>query len=162
MDDPRVKDVMTHLVVTLRPEDTIPQAAKRLLSNRISGAPVAEGGKVVGVVSEADLVRAFMPPTDRSSPFMAPHPMMFLVRGSAPREVHNITVADVMTEKVISVRPHESIWEAASLIDRHGVRRLPVLDSDGYVIGVVTRSDLVRGMARLHEVAAGAPVGMPA
>ena len=152
MNELRVNDVMTNLVVTLKPEDKIPEAAKRLLSNRISGAPVVEDGRLVGIVSEADLVKAFAPPARRGSPFVAPYPMMFLLlRGSPRREVHNTSVADVMTTDVVSIGPDESIWEAASLIDRHGVRRLPVVDADGYVVGVVARSDLVRCMARSDE-----------
>lgn len=151
----KVKDVMTHLVVTLRPDDTIPDASRRLLSNRISGAPVVEEGKLVGVVSEADLVRAYAPPARRGSPFVAPHPLMFLLlRGSPKRDVHNTNVGDVMTRDVVSIGPEESVWEAASLINRHGVRRLPVVDADGYVIGVLARSDLVRSMARSDEVVA--------
>jgi CBS domain-containing protein len=152
MNELRVKDVMTNLVVTLRPEDKVPQAAKRLLSNRISGAPVVEDGRLVGVVSEADLVKAYAPPARRGSPFVAPYPLMFLLlRGGPRREVHNTTVGDVMTTDVVSIGPDESIWEAASLIDRHGVRRLPVVDHDGYVVGVLARSDLVRCMARTYD-----------
>ena len=151
----RARDVMTHLVVTFRPEDKILHAAKRLLSNRIGGAPVVDDGGLVGVVSEADLVKAYAPPARRGFPFVAPSPLMLLVlRGAPRREAHNTTVGDVMTRDVVSIGPDASIWEAASLIDRHGVRRLPVVDSEGYVVGVLTRSDLVRCMARGDEVVA--------
>jgi CBS domain-containing protein len=151
----KVKDVMTHLVVTVRPDDTIPVASKRLLSNRISGAPVIEEGKLVGVVSEADLIRAYAPPARQGSPFVAPHPLMFLLmRGSPQGDVHNTTVRDVMTNHAISIGPEASVWQAASLITRHGVRRLPVLDADGHVIGVLARSDLIRAMARGDDVVA--------
>jgi CBS domain-containing protein len=151
MNAQRVTDVMTHLVVTLRPDDKIPHAAKLLLSNRISGAPVVEDGRLVGVVSEADLVRAYVPPARRGSLSAAPYPLMLLlVRGSG-REAHNISVGDVMTTDVVSIGPDASVWEAASLIGRRGVRRLPVVDTDGYVVGVLTRSDLVRCMARRDE-----------
>jgi len=155
MNSLRVTDVMTHFVVTHRPEDKIPHAAKRLFSNRISGAPVVENGRLVGVVSEADLVKAYAPPTRRSFPFVAPYPLMLLLlRGPQTREVHNTSVGDVMTKNVVSIGPDASVWEAASLIDRHGVRRLPVVDTEGYVVGVLTRSDLVRCMARGDEVVA--------
>lgn len=60
--DSTVEEAMTHLVVTLRPNDKIPDAAKRLLANQIRGAPVVDGGRVVGVISEVDLVRAYAPP----------------------------------------------------------------------------------------------------
>jgi CBS domain-containing protein len=151
MNELRVKDVMTHLVVTMRREDKITDAAKRLLSNRISGAPVVEAGLLVGVVSEADLVKAFAPPARRGS-FVAPYPLMFLLlRGIPPHEMAYSTVGDVMTRDVVAIGPDETVWEAASLIDRHGVRRLPVVDPEGYVIGVLARSDLVRCMARSNE-----------
>jgi len=151
MNDIRIRHVMTHLVVTLRPQDTIQEAARQLLGNRISGAPVVEHGLLVGVVSEADLVAAYAPPARSGSPFVATDPLMFLLRGTVPRRLHHTTVGDVMTTQVISVSPGASVWEAASLIDRHGIRRLPVVDEDGYVVGVLARADLVRAMARGDE-----------
>jgi CBS domain-containing protein len=150
MNAPNVTDVMTHLVVTLRRKDTLKHAAQRLLSNRISGAPVAEDGRLVGIVSEADLLQAYAPRA-RRPPFVAPAPLTFLLHGERPREVDDVTVDEVMTHDVVSVSPETSVWEAASLIDRFGVRRLPVVDEERFVVGVVTRSDLVRVMARTNE-----------
>ncbi len=147
----KVTDVMTHLVVTLRPQDTLQQAAKRLLSNRISGAPVVEGGRLVGVVSEADLLKAYAPAPQGRSSFVATAPLMFLLRGGRLRDVEKTTVGDVMTSEVVSITPDANIRLAASLIDRNGVRRLPVIDGEGFVVGVVARSDLVRAMAREDE-----------
>lgn len=146
MNETRVEDVMTHLVLTLRAEDRIEDAAKRLISNRISGAPVVEGRRLVGVVSEADILKAFVP-DGHGSPFLAPYSLMVLVLRAPSRQANLTTVGDVMTTSVISIRPGASIWDAASLIERHGVRRLPVIDDDVNVVGIVTRSDLVRCMA---------------
>lgn len=151
MNDIKVKDVMTHLVVTFRPQDTIQEAARRLLANRISGAPVVEQDRLVGVVSETDLVTAYAPPAPSGSRFVGAGPLMFLLRGTLPRAVHHRTVGDVMTAEVISVSPEASVWEAASLIDRHGIGRLPVVDDEGYLVGVLARADLVRAMARTDE-----------
>ena len=156
MNGIKVKDVMTHLVVTVRPQDSIQEAARRLLSNRISGAPVVERGRLVGIFSEADLVAAYTPPAPSGTPFVAIDPIMFLLRGTVPHETHHTTVADIMTTDVVSVSPDASVWEAASLIDRHGIRRLPVVDPDGYVVGVLARADLVRSMARSDEDVASA------
>ncbi|MGI8774502.1 MAG: CBS domain-containing protein [Actinomycetota bacterium] len=151
MNDIKVADVMTNLVVTFRPQDTIQEAARRLLANRISGAPVVEHGRLVGVVSETDLVSAYAPPAPQGSAYIATDPLMFLLRGAVPRPMHHRTVGDVMTEGVISVSPDASVWQAAALIDRHGIRRLPVVDAEGYVVGVLARADLVRAMARTDE-----------
>lgn len=149
MNEIKVKDVMTHLVVTCRRQDTLQQAARKLLNNRISGAPVVEHGRLVGVVSEADLVAAYAPHA-HTGRLIGSDPLMFLLRGTEPRESHR-TVGDVMTKEVLTVSPDATVWQAASLIDRHGVRRLPVVDADGYVVGVLARADLVRAMARSDE-----------
>jgi CBS domain-containing protein len=151
MNELRVKDAMTHLVVTVDPEDKITQAAKRLLSNRISGAPVVQGRRLVGIVSEADFIKALLPSRRRGS-FLPPHPLMLLLLRETPSlETRHSVVGDVMTKDVVTIGPDDSIWEAASLIDRHGVRRLPVVDYEGHVVGILARSDLVRCMARTHE-----------
>lgn len=144
----KVKDMMTHLVVTLRPNDTLHEASRRMLRNRISGTPVVAEGKLVGVVSEADLVQAYMPPARIAREPATTDPLMFLLRGGPSRPAHNRRVADVMTEDVVSIPPEASVWEAASLIDRSGIKRLPVVDDQGYVVGVVARADLVKVMAR--------------
>ena len=147
MNDMRVRDAMTHLVVTFRRKDKITEAARRLMSNRISGAPVVEGGRLIGVVSEADILKACVP-IRRGSRFLAPHPLEVLLLRGPMRDIHGVTVGEVMTTDVFSISPDATILEAASQIDRHGVRRFPVVDEDGYVVGVLTRSDLVRCMAR--------------
>ncbi len=158
MNHMTVTDIMTHMVVMLRPKDSIRAAAKSLLTNHITGAPVVEGGKLVGVVSEVDLVWAYAPPGGRSPPFMAMSPLMFLLRGVPPRDVHATTVSEVMTTDVVSTTPNASVSEAASLIDHYGVRRLPVVDRDGYVVGVVARSDLVRAMVRSDRGSVPSPI----
>ena len=151
MEPIKVRDVMTNLVVTLRPDDPIPQAARELLANRISGCPVVEEGRLVGVVSEADLVAVWSRPPRKVSPLSVGDPLAFLLRGRAPDHIHNTTVADVMTTDVVTVSPDAGVWEAARLIDRFGVRRLPVVDDEDYVIGIVARSDIVRAMALSDE-----------
>jgi CBS domain-containing protein len=151
-----VDDVMTHLVVTLRPKDTIEDAARKLGQNRISGAPVVQEGQLVGLVSEADLLRAFAPPS-RGSPNVGISPLGFLLRGISPKPFHNTLVRDVMSGDVVSISPEASVWEAASLLDRHGFRRLPVIDGEGCLIGILTRSDLVRAMADTNPDLVGSP-----
>ena len=151
MAEMRVRDVMTHLVVTLRPSDPLRFAAKRLAANRISGAPVVKEGKLVGVVTEADQMRAFAPYEEGDGSILPGAPFMFLLRGAAPRLPEDLTVADAMTSDVATIRPDAPVREAAAKIDRRGIRRLPVVDEDGYVVGVIARSDIVRAMALSEE-----------
>jgi CBS domain-containing protein len=143
----KVRDVMTNLVVTLRPKDTIPQAAGQLLANRISGCPVVDQGKLVGVVTEVDLVAAWSPPARKGSPMGVIDPVALILHGKAPAHTHGTTIADIMTTDVVTVSADATVWEAARLIDRFGIRRLPVVDAEGYVIGIIARSDLIRAMA---------------
>lgn len=142
----QVRDVMTNLVLTVRPDDQIEQVAKRLLASRISGAPVVEGGRLVGIVSETDLVSAYWIARRAASRFASSDGL-----GSTS------PVRDVMTKRVVAIKPEANIWEAASLIDRHGIRRLPVVDEDGFVVGVVARADLVRCMAQGQGSTDGVP-----
>lgn len=148
LPDVKVQDVMTHLVVMLYPTDTVHQAAKRLARNRISGAPVIEGGKVVGILSETDLIHAFMPPVpvDRGVSILD---VLSVIGRAKPRgHMHGKTVADVMSPLVIQVSPETSIWKAASIMERRGVKRLPVVDDEDYLLGIVSRADLIKAMAK--------------
>lgn len=134
MTDVKVSGVMTHLVVMLYPNDSVHEAERKLARNHISGAPVVEGGKVTGIVSESDLIKAALSPT--------------------PAE----TVTEVMNSKVVKVSPTTSVWEAASIMQARGVKRLPVVDEEGYLLGIVSRADLIKAMAEDDsQVGAHAP-----
>jgi CBS domain-containing protein len=119
MDELQVRDVMTHLVCTAVPGDRVREVAQRLVHNGISGLPVVHRGRLIGVLSEADIVR---------------NPEARYVR-------------EVMSAKPISTTPDTSLWAAARSLERRGLKRLPVVDEEGYVVGIITRSDLVRAMA---------------
>jgi CBS domain-containing protein len=146
-----VKDVMTHLVVSFHPDDPIIEAAKRLARNRISGGPVVEDGRVVGMVSEADLIAAVMPPVKVEHGASVLEFLTMLARAKPHPKAHGVTVNEVMTPIVIQIGPEASIWEAASLMERRGVKRLPVVDEEDQLVGLISRADLVRSMARDDE-----------
>lgn len=151
MADTMVQDVMTHLAVMLYPNETIYEAVRRLARNGISGAPVVEAGKVVGIVSESDLIHALMPPTrhDRGASVLD---VLSAIGRAQPRTHHGKkTVADVMSTIVFEVAPASSIWKAASIMERKGIKRLPVVDDDGYLVGIISRADVVKAMARDDE-----------
>lgn len=143
-----VKDVMTHLVVALRPEDSVHEAATTLARNRISGAPVVREGMVVGVVSEADLIVAVSPPLPIDRRISVLDLVSILGRGKPAKHNPLTTVGEVMTRSVITIGPDESVWKAAAVMDRYGVKRLPVVDRDKSLLGIISRADLVRAMAR--------------
>lgn len=120
----RVSDVMTHSVVTLLPEMTLAQAAATLSTIGVTGAPVCDGeGRLIGIFSQSDVVK---------------------VDGSIAA---GATIADTMTRTVLTVRASDPLKAAIGSMAAHGVHRLPVLDEDGHIAGIITPMDLVRAIA---------------
>ncbi len=149
----KVKDVMVRKVVTLSPEDSIYDAAKKLRKNRISGAPVVADGRILGVVSEADIMElistheidlnTFLP-----SPFdVLELPLrMKLSLDETYKKISRIgssRVEDIMTKRAITIHPDADIAEAARLMGERRVNRLPVMDKEGKLVGIVTRGDII-------------------
>ena len=148
-----VDDVMSRAVVTVAPSDTIHSAAARLTDHEISGAPVVERDELVGIVSEADLIRGAFPPARIDRPGSFKHAVRLLLRGRGALFVEDTSVASLMTENVVTVRPTTTISEAAATMDGTGVKRLPVVDDEGHLIGIISRADLVETIARTdHEL----------
>jgi CBS domain-containing protein len=148
MNNIKVKDLMTTLVVSFDPKEPIHEAAGRLANNGVSGGPVLDGGKVVGVISEADLILASTPPAhvDRG---VSVFDVLTIAGSAKPRHhEHGKTVGDVMSLVVVDIGPEESIWSAARRMEVKAVKRLPVVDEDGNLLGIISRADLVGALAR--------------
>ena len=134
---------MTRLFVALKPTDSIHYAAQRLAHNHISGAPVIEHGKVVGVISESDIIRAaYRPKRGLVTNFL--EAVANAGHKDASQRLRATLISSAMSAPAITARPEMTIQEAAALTQRHSVKRLPVVDDDGYLIGVISRADLVR------------------
>jgi CBS domain-containing protein len=137
----RVDDVMTKDVVTVREQTPYRDIVDLLISRRVSAVPVVDRtGKPAGLVSEADLL----------------HKVEAVAGGTAPRNLGDWrrradrakaagrTASDVMTSPVVTAEPSLSLAAAARRMHREGVKRLPVVDSRGCLIGIVTRGDLLK------------------
>lgn len=143
----QVRDVMTTDVVTVSPASTVAEIAKLLLERRISGAPVVDDdGALLGIVSEGDLVRRAEIDTETRRSW-------WLALFTSPEEKqaryvkeHGRTAEQVMTRKVLSTSEDAALGEVAGLLERHGVKRLPVM-RDGKVVGVVSRANILQGLA---------------
>ena len=141
-----VADVMTREVVSVAPDATIAEIAKTMLEHHVAGLPVVAEGALVGMVSERDLMRrreiGTAPAHNRWAAFFASE------QEAAAIFVHEHggTAADVMTRKVVSVAPQTPLATAAELLDRHRIKRLPVVDG-GKLVGIVARADLLRALA---------------
>ncbi|WP_244178888.1 CBS domain-containing protein [Streptomyces rubellomurinus] len=133
---------MTSPVVLVAPETGFREIVALLAEYDITGMPVVDpDGRPLGVVSEADLLRTLAAQEDPHSPLPAPEPAR-LGRGGA------VTAADLMTAQPVCTTPGTSVVAAARLMSRHGLKRLPVLDEEGRVVGMVSRGDLLRVFLR--------------
>lgn len=145
--------VMTRDVVAVTPHTTIEEAAKIMLQMHISGLPVIDdAGNLVGVVSESDFLRRSEIGTGRNH---AAWLKFFMGPGRAAAEfVHERgrKVEDVMTRKVITVQEETSLADIVALMEKHDIKRVPVMRGKG-TVGIVTRSNLLQAMASLaHEI----------
>ncbi len=146
----RVVDVMTADVETARPDWSLKQAARSMIESGVSGLPVVdEDGTVVGIITEADFIEA---EADRST---GKRRLFETVFGERKTLVPS-TVGAAMTRQPISVDRNTSISEAARLMTRHNVKRLPVIDPDGRLEGIISRGDVLVAFARDDDVIADA------
>jgi len=142
----RAKNIMTRTIVSVAPETTVRDVAKTLLDHHISAVPVVDrDGQVVGIVSEGDLMRRPELGTQR-------RPSWWLALTASPEEKafdyirsHGGHASDVMTKTVVSVNEDASLGQIAELLDRHHIKRVPVLRGNR-LVGIVSRADLLNGL----------------
>ncbi|MBF2006940.1 CBS domain-containing protein [Chlorogloeopsis fritschii PCC 9212] len=150
-----VADVMSRDPIVVHPETPLQEAIHILAERRISGLPVVDdAGKLVGIISETDLMW-------QETGVTPPAYIMFLdsviyLKNPATyeRDLHKAlgqTVGEVMSKNPITISPDKPLKEAAKIINDRKVHRLPVLDSEGQVIGILTRGDIIRAMAASQD-----------
>ena len=142
----QARDVMVANVVCVGVTETIFDAAEILLNARISAAPVVnDKGAVVGIVSEADLLRRAEIGTDNRKGWLA----RLLDSGSSAAHdfvaANTRRVADVMSREVVTAGPDTPLRDLVDLMERHGVKRIPIV-KDGVLAGMVSRADLLRAL----------------
>ena len=142
----KVSELMNQNVVTVSPETSLKQVASVLTEQRISGVPVVGAdGRILGVVSEADIVLGEQGPARAHSRLLG----WIVDGGKADGErLAARSAGEAMTEPAITIRAGSDVSLAARRMTDAGVKRLPVVDRDDRVVGIVTRSDLVRAFAR--------------
>lgn len=140
----KVREIMTVQVVTVRPDTSLKEAARLMAARGISGLPVVDEGRVVGILTEADFV-------DRTAGHGRAS-LLDVLMNRDDRHLYAADVGDAMTTPVISVGPDDGHVDAARLMKRKHVKRLPVLDDNGRLLGVVSRSDILAVFTRPDEV----------
>ncbi len=115
-----VKDLMTTGVQTLAPNATVGDAARMMRDGDFGLVPVVDAGKLIGTVTDRDIA----------------------IRAVAAGRGHEAAVRSVMSDGVVAVREHDDIERATDLMKKHQVRRLPVLDAQGVLVGILSLGDV--------------------
>jgi CBS domain-containing protein len=142
----RADDVMTMEVITVSPDTHIRDVAKILLDNHVSALPVVDDkGQLLGIVSEGDLMRRRESGTERRQSWW-----LRLIEN--PNDLaeeyvksHGLHARDVMTKKVITVAEDTPVGDIAELLEKHRIKRVPVVHG-GRVVGIVSRANLLHGL----------------
>lgn len=145
------RDIMTRNVITASPDTRVADIARLLAERHVSGVPVVDGGKVVGIVSEGDLVRRSEIGTDRHGGSW----WLRLFRTETPIDfvrAHGQKARDIMTARVVSVGEDTPVNEIADIFESKHIKRVPVI-SGGKLVGIVSRANLVRAIASAGEKA---------
>jgi len=141
----RVLDIMSIDVLTVSPEDSLKAAARLMVERGVSGLPVVDSaGKLVGIITEADFLER---EADRS------HRRLLDALMHKPDTVSEAeTVGEVMSTHPVIIYPEASVTEAARVMSHHHVKRLPVVNDEGELQGIISRGDVVTVFTRPDDV----------
>ena len=150
-----VKDYMQRKVICFKPNDSIYKVAEILSKKHISGAPVISKRKVVGIISETDIIKFLHVNLPLDSEIThEPHLLSLILLNFIKNQVKfkkeiekisKIKVKDIMSKSVVSVNPNATLIEAAELMEKYDVNRLPVVEK-GKLKGIISKSDLIRAL----------------
>lgn len=144
-----VKDVMTTRVVWVKKSASFREMVCALRDNRVSAFPVLDDeGKVIGVVSEADMLTKEALGGDHDG---LPGMVTGLLHHKDLVKARGITAGDLMTAPPVTVGPEDTVGHAARLMYTRKVKRLPVVDVDGHLAGIVSRADVLAVFDRPDE-----------
>jgi CBS domain-containing protein len=117
-----VNEVMTHDPRTLTPDSTVQEAARLMRDDDVGSIPLVEGRKCAGTVTDRDIV-------------------LRVVADARPLDTR---VSEIASKQLVTIDPHQSVDQAMRLMAEHQVRRLPVCEEDGRLVGIVAQADIAR------------------
>ena len=136
------EDIMTKTVITVRPETPVQEAADIMAAKRVSGVPVVtENMRVAGILSEKDFLARMGP--DGPKTFMDVVARCLMARGCAALAIREKKVEDIMTSPAVTVGRNTSLLEISSLLREKKINRAPVIDQQGFLVGIVSREDII-------------------
>jgi CBS domain-containing protein len=160
----KVREIMTPDPIVVKVDTRVREAAGLLRKNHIGGLPVMEDERVVGVVTESDII-SLLTVDEPSEDLWLPSPLEIIevpIREyinwgktkKALASIGDVEVRLVMTAPAITIEADADIEEAAALMLKEGIARIPVM-KDGRLVGIVTRADVVRGIGKTYDAERG-------
>ena len=149
----KTREIMVRKVVTAGPGDSVISVLKLFSSKKISGMPIVEDGRVVGMVTEGDIIAKLDLRTPKIHLASSPDFLLLMASLKGAKDVEeriralgNFRVSDLMTTEVFTASPDCTITEVAGIMQEKGVNRVPVVDRRGRLVGIVARQDIVRSL----------------
>jgi CBS domain-containing protein len=147
----KARDVMVSPVITVKPYSSVKDVAKIFVERRISAVPVVDDhGKVVGIVSEGDLLHRSEAGTERQRPWWLAALTGDETLAAEYVKSHGRKISDVMTRDVITASADTPLHEIATLLERNSIKRVPIV-TGGQLVGIVTRANLVQAVASARK-----------
>jgi CBS domain-containing protein len=127
-----LKEIMTKGPVTVRPDDSVQKAAKLMKESHVGPIPVLDQeSKLIGMVTDRDLA----------------------IKVVAEGRSADTKVSDVMSRNLFTCGPDDNVKEASTLMETHQVRRIPIVDDQGHLLGIVAQADLATRTGKPEQVA---------
>ena len=144
-----VRDAMSKSVVSISPGATIAEALDAMVRSRVSGLPIVdESGRLVGMVSEGDFLRRSELGAEKTPGSWIASLLLPGKAANAYARAHGRRIDEIMSGNVATVEPNASLGEAAALMEKRRVKRLPVVENDK-VVGILSRADFMRALAQI-------------
>jgi|AGTN01.2.fsa_nt_gi Predicted transcriptional regulator, contains C-terminal CBS domains len=152
----KVSEVMTKDVITCSPEEHLTGIVKLMSEKDVSGIPVLDGDRLAGIVTEGDIMKILASPLEPSTLWL-PSPFEVLLEvplrdiielRNLQKSIHDIgqtPVKDVMTKDVITIAPENDVEDAAAVMVRYNINRLPVVKNKK-LVGIIARNDIIKGL----------------
>ena len=141
-----VQEIMTTRVIWVKKDATFREMAAALREHRVSAFPVVDDQKVIGVVSEADML-------NKEALDDEPGMISGILHRRDQAKARGVTAGDLMTTAVVAVRPDDTVEHAAKLMYDRRVKRLPVTDENGRLVGIISRADVLSVFDRTdHDI----------
>lgn len=154
----QARDIMCSPVVSVSRDATVDQTVRLLLDRKINGAPVTDDlGKLAGIVTKSDLMRRVEAGTDGRYSWRDHVLAGDRALAAAYVRSHTTRIREIMTPRVHTVDPDTPLSKVVGLLEMHRIRSIPVIDTDRSIVGIISRTDILRAIVMAHATSASRP-----